>query len=71
MFLQDLVKDPQLRYITQSISYVRLTNCDDCNKFLDHDNDDGLCKDCANQREIDDENEWCRLQERKIMLRNR
>jgi hypothetical protein len=71
MFLQDLVKDPQLLYITQSISYFRLTNCDDCNKFLDHDNDDGLCKDCANQRAIDDENEWCRKQERDIFLRLR
>jgi hypothetical protein len=61
-FLQKLVIDPQLRHMTQSISYFRLTNCDYCHKFLDHDNDNGLCKTC-------EDNKWCKEQERNMMRR--
>lgn len=64
-FLQKIVIDPQLQHMMQSISAFRLTNCTNCNKFLGHDNDNGLCKTC-------EDNLWCKNQERNIiMLRKR
>jgi len=63
-FLQKIVIDPQLQHMMQSISAFRLTNCANCNKILDHDNDKGLCKTC-------EDNLWCKKQEREIMLRKR
>jgi hypothetical protein len=64
-FLEDLISDPQFQTIIQDISYFRHTNCVDCNKFLDHDDDDGLCGVCANQREIDHEIEMYENDERE------
>jgi hypothetical protein len=64
-FLEDLVRSPQLRHMIEGISYFRLTNCADCCEFLDHDNDDGLCEDCAYQRGIDDQIDMYEKQEQE------
>lgn len=53
-FLENLAKDPEQHHLIQGIRYFRVTNCDDCDEFLDHNNDSGLCYECNCRREMDD-----------------
>jgi hypothetical protein len=51
-FLTSLYTNPRLLSIIEGISYFRLTNCEDCHKYLDSDNDDGLCPNCESYRRL-------------------
>jgi len=43
-FLEKLAKDDQFHPMIQGIRYFRRTNCAICKKFLDDNNDDGVCE---------------------------
>ena len=54
-FLTSLYTNPQFHSMIEGICYFRLTNCEDCRKYLHSDNDDGLCPSCKHQRVNDEE----------------
>ena len=57
-FLNDLVKDPQLHLVIQNIAAYRLTNCINCEIFLDPDNHEGICSQCKDDIDDDDDDDY-------------
>ena len=64
-FLVILAENHQLHPMIQGICYFRLTNCADCHKYLDSDNDKGLCDVCEYQRAEDEQLEAYEERERR------
>jgi hypothetical protein len=68
-FLTSLYTNPQFHSMIEGICYFRLTNCEDCRKYLHSDNDDGLCPSCKHQRVNDKELEEYEEEERDFFAR--